>query len=57
MEALKDITGGAPDGIFSEVSCRVLFAQQAAIEMLESMLIKVQERRTHGRDSKGTTAG
>jgi hypothetical protein len=41
MEALRDITDGAPDGIFSDVFCQVLFAQQAAINTLESQLIKV----------------
>jgi hypothetical protein len=41
MEALKDITEGAPDGIFSNVFCRVLFAQQAAIETLQSQLIQI----------------
>jgi hypothetical protein len=41
MEALRDITDGAPDGIFSTVFCKVLFAQQAAIATLESQLIKI----------------
>jgi hypothetical protein len=41
MEALRDITEGAPDGIFSTVFCQVLFAQQAAIATLESQLIQV----------------
>jgi hypothetical protein len=41
MEALKDITGGAPDGIFSTMFCQVLFAQQAAINTLQSQLIKI----------------
>jgi hypothetical protein len=41
MEALKDITDGAPDGIFSNVFCQVLFAQQAAIDTLQSTLIRI----------------
>jgi hypothetical protein len=41
MEALKDITEGAPDGIFSTMFCQVLFAQQAAIDMLQSRLIQI----------------
>jgi hypothetical protein len=43
MEALKDITReDAPDGIFSNVFCQVLFAQQATITALETTLLKVQ---------------
>jgi hypothetical protein len=41
MEALRDITAGAPDGIFSNVFCEVLFAQQAAINTLQSQLIQI----------------
>jgi hypothetical protein len=41
MEALRDITEDAPDGIFSDIFCQVLFAQQAAIETLESQLIQI----------------
>jgi hypothetical protein len=41
MEALKDITDGAPDGIFSNMFCQVLFAQQAAIDTLQSQLIQL----------------
>jgi hypothetical protein len=41
MEAIKDITEGAPDGIFSNVFCQVLFAQQAAINTLQSQLIQI----------------
>jgi hypothetical protein len=41
MEALNDMTEGAPDGVFSNVFCRVLFAQQAAIDTLASRLIQV----------------
>jgi hypothetical protein len=57
MGALNDITEGAPDGIFSVVFCRLLFAQQAAIATLESQLIQVQnaifggERFTKSEDS------
>jgi hypothetical protein len=41
MEALRDITAGAPDGIFSNMFCQILFAQQAAIHTLESQLIQI----------------
>jgi hypothetical protein len=41
-EALRDITEGAPDGIFSNMFCKILFAQQAAINTLQSKLIQVQ---------------
>jgi hypothetical protein len=41
MEALRDMTEGAPDGVFSNVFCRVLFAQQAAIATLQSQLIQI----------------
>jgi hypothetical protein len=41
MEALRDITSGAPDGIFSDIFCQVLFAQQAAINTLQSQLIQI----------------
>jgi hypothetical protein len=43
MEALRDITDGAPDGIFSNVFCQVLFAQQAAINTLASKVITLLE--------------
>jgi hypothetical protein len=41
MEALKDITGGAPGGIFSTMFCQVLFAQQAAINTLFAQVIEL----------------
>jgi hypothetical protein len=41
MEALKDITEGAPDGIFSYMFCRMLFVTNAAIETLQTQLIKL----------------
>jgi hypothetical protein len=41
MEALKDITDGAPDGIFSKMFCQELFAQRAAIDTLQAQLIKI----------------
>ncbi|MDR2160518.1 MAG: hypothetical protein LBP23_10675, partial [Treponema sp.] len=43
MEALKDITEGAPDGIFSVMFCQMLFAQQAAIDTLASRVITLLE--------------
>jgi hypothetical protein len=43
MEILKDIAAeDAPDGIFSNVFCQALFAQQAAIDTLQSRLIQIQ---------------
>jgi hypothetical protein len=42
MEALNDMTEGAPDGVFSNVFCRVLFAQRAAIDTLQTMVITLQ---------------
>jgi hypothetical protein len=41
MDVLETITENAADGIFSNVFCRVLFAQQAAINTLESQLIRI----------------
>jgi hypothetical protein len=41
MDVLETITENAADGIFSNVFCRVLFAQQAAIATLESQIIKI----------------
>jgi hypothetical protein len=43
MEALKDITDGAPDGIFSTMFCQLLFAQQAAINTLSTQVIRLQQ--------------
>jgi hypothetical protein len=40
-DVIDDITEGAPDGIFSAMFCRILFAQQAAINTLQSRLIHV----------------
>jgi hypothetical protein len=42
LEAINDITSNAPPGIFSDVFCKMLFAQQAAINTLESELIQVK---------------
>jgi hypothetical protein len=41
LEAINDITSNAPPGIFSDIFCQVLLAQQAAIDTLESQLIKI----------------
>jgi hypothetical protein len=43
MEALRDITEGAPDGIFSNMFCQVLFAQQAAIDTLMTTVMTLLE--------------
>jgi hypothetical protein len=40
-DILNDITDGAPDGIFSELFCQVLFAQQAAIDTLASKVLRM----------------
>jgi hypothetical protein len=40
-DAIDDITADAPDGVFSEMFCKMLFAQQAAIETLQSQLIQI----------------
>jgi hypothetical protein len=44
MEALNDMTEDAPDGVFSSVFCRVLFAQQAAIDTLQSKIITLTHK-------------
>ena len=41
LDGISDLTEGAPDGIFSAVFCRILFAQQAAINTLEAQLIRI----------------
>jgi hypothetical protein len=41
MEALQDITEGAPDGIFTDMFCQVLFAQKAAIDTLTARVLKM----------------
>jgi hypothetical protein len=41
MDVLETITEDAADGIFSAVFCRVLFAQSAAIERLQSQIIRL----------------
>jgi hypothetical protein len=41
LDGIGDLTDNAPDGIFSAVFCRILFAQQAAIETLQSQLIQI----------------
>jgi hypothetical protein len=57
LAAINDITENAPPGIFSDVFCQVLFAQQAAIDTLESQLIQIKnaifggERFTRSGDS------
>jgi hypothetical protein len=43
MDVLETITENAADGIFSNVFCRVLFAQQAAINTLASKVITLLE--------------
>jgi hypothetical protein len=42
MTALMDLTEGAPDGTFTAVFCRVIAAQQAFINELQTQLIQVQ---------------
>ena len=41
LDGIGDLTEGAPDGVFSAVFCRILFAQQAAIKTIESTLMQV----------------
>jgi hypothetical protein len=43
MDVLETITEGAADGIFSTVFCKMLFAQQAAIDTLASKVITLLE--------------
>jgi hypothetical protein len=42
MAALMDLTEGAPDGTFTAVFCRVIAAQQAFINELQTKLIHVE---------------
>jgi hypothetical protein len=43
MAGIGDLTKGAPDGVFAEVFCQALWAQQAFIQELQTRLIILME--------------
>lgn len=52
MEGISDLTRGAPDGVFADVFCKVLWAQQAFINELQTKIITLMEGGTIQSDSK-----